>query len=618
MRLVLFAIALVVGALGIWLLRAALEPDPADSVEAFLREWEAGRDRRAAAETDAPRAAARALKINRLGLDGARLEAQTVEVSERDDRAEARVRLRWKVPGLGPWAYETTVPVRKLDDAWRVHWAPTLIHPKLDGETRLGTSRSRFQRAFILDRDGVPVVRPRPVIRVGAVAGEVSNPRVTADGLARVLDVERAPILRGLRNGGPEAFVEALVLRRDDYAAVQAEVEAVPDAAAFDDTAPLAPTREFARGLLGTVAPVTAEQLDRLGDEYTVGDEVGQSGLQEHFERRLAGTPTHRVLSRAIDDDRPLQTLFERRGRAGRPLETTLSIPVQAAAEAALGDRRDEAALVALQPSSGDVLAVAERPADSGFRRALEGLYPPGSTFKVVSTAALMRAGLEVDETVECPPTITVEGRPFRNFEGAAAGAVSFREDFVQSCNTAFVSLANRLAPDAVSRTARDFGLGRRLDLPFGAPAAAVPRGESAVEQAAAMIGQHEILASPLSMAGVAATVADGRWHAPRLLASDPRRAGPPLPRAERETLAALMRSVVTSGTGQALASIAGEPAGKSGTAEFGGGDPPRTHAWFIAFRGDIAIAVLVENGRSGGSVAAPIAAAFFGALDQR
>ena len=99
-------------------------------------------------------------------------------------------------------------------------------------------------------------------------------------------------------------------------------------------------------------------------------------------------------------------------------------------------------------------------------------------------------------------------------------------------------------------------------------------------------------------------------------MASDPRSAGPPLPRGESDTLAALMRSVVTSGTGQALAAVPGEPAGKSGTAEFGGGDPPPTHAWFIAFRGDIAIAVLVENGRSGGAVAAPIAASFFGALD--
>ena len=123
------------------------------------------------------------------------------------------------------------------------------------------------------------------------------------------------------------------------------------------------------------------------------------------------------------------------------------------------------------------------------------------------------------------------------------------------------------------------------------------------------MIGQDRIVASPLAMAGVAATVADGRWHAPRLVDGDRRRTGTGAePTASVATLRELMRSVVTSGTGTALAAVPGEVAGKSGTAEYGGGDPPPTHAWFIAFRGDLAIAVLVENGRSGGSVAAPIA----------
>jgi cell division protein FtsI/penicillin-binding protein 2 len=626
--IVLFALALLAGAAAIWIVRAALEPDPAEPVEAFLADWEAGRDRQAAAQSDARRAAAAALKANRLGLDGARLEARTVELSQRDDSAQARVRLSWAVPGIGPFAYETRIPVRKDGDGWRVHWTPTLVHPRLERDTRLGTTRAAFERAPILDRDGVPIVRERPVVRVGAVVKDVSDPPATATGLARVLGVERRPILRQLRGGGPEQFVEAIVLRRDDYAAVQAQVEAIPDASAFDDTAPLSPSREFARGVLGTFAPITAEQLERLRGGYAPGDQVGQAGLQARFERRLAGIPTRRVLvrrargagepsisGRTIDGGRPLQTLFERKGRAGRALQTTLSTRVQDAAEDALGDRRDAAALVALEASSGDVLAVAERPVDSGFHRALEGRYPPGSTFKVVTTAALLRAGLDVGETVNCPPTVSVGGRAFRNFEGGEAGAVAFSQDFAQSCNTAFVSLAGRLAPEALARTARDFGFGRRLDLPLGAARAQVPAGEDAVEQAAAMIGQHEILASPLTMAGVAGTVAAGRWHAPRLVASDPRVAGRPLPEGEPDTLAALMRSVITSGTGQALAGVAGEPAGKSGTAEFGGGDPPRTHAWFIAFRGDVAVAVLVEFGRSGGEVAAPLAGAFFEAF---
>jgi cell division protein FtsI/penicillin-binding protein 2 len=613
---VLFAAVLLVAGLAIVFVRSSGQPEPSDALDPFLTEWSEGRDRAAGRHTDAPRVAAAALVANRAGLDGARLETETLETSEDGDRARARVRLRWNVPAIGPYAYDVRVPLRKVEDEWKVRWTVTLVHPKLRDNERLGTTRELPGRAPILDRAGRRIVEQRPVKRVGAVVSEVDNARATATALARVLDVDARPILRQLRGGGPQQFVEAIVLRNEDYAALEAELSSVPDVTTLDGTAPLAPTREFARALIGTVAPATAEQLERLGAGYATGDQVGQWGLQARFERRLAGTPDRRVVMRSAEGV-AFETLFERDGRSGRSLRTTLDVRVQLAAERALSGRTDEAALVAVQPSTGDLLAVANRPSDSSFDRAVEGRYPPGSTFKVVSTAALLRAGLRTNEIVNCPPTITVEGRSFRNFEGSAAGAVPFNQDFAQSCNTAFISLADRLSPTALTRAGRDYGLGRSLrSLPLQAPAAQVPPGRSAVERAAAMIGQHEILASPMSMAGVAATVAGGRWHAPRLVASDPRRAGRRLPRGERDTLAGLMRSVVTAGTGTALAGVSGAPAGKSGTAEYGSGDPPPTHAWFITYRGDLAVAVLVENGRAGGTVAAPLAAAFFEALD--
>ena len=110
---------------------------------------------------------------------------------------------------------------------------------------------------------------------------------------------------------------------------------------------------------------------------------------------------------------------------------------------------------------------------------------------------------------------------------------------------------------------------------------------------------------------GVAATVADGRWHQPRLTEDDPSKQGPRIADSELATLRDLMRQVVTRGTA-ASAGLPGEVSGKTGTAEFGEADPPDTHAWFIAYRDDVAFAVLVEQGKSGGSVAAPLAAKFF------
>ena len=570
--------------------------------------WTRGDDRGAAALTSDPAAAAAALAANRRGLDGARVQATTQDVAKKGDTARATVRLSWNVPGIGIWSYRTRVALERHGDQWKVVWAPTVVHPRLTAGRRLGTVRDPDARAPILDRQGRPLVTARQVVRIGLDRATVKDVDASAAALAAVLHVDADDLASAAKRAGPKQFVEAVTLRASDYpSALAQQVEAIQGAQAVPATQQLAPSKAFARALLGTVGPATAEQIQRSKGKVGAGDDVGQFGLEARYQDQLAGTPTRRIVIRSRTGA-PVATLLSRPGRKGRELRTTLDRPVQAAAEVALGATAKKAALVAVQPSTGDVLAVANRPTESAYDRAIDGRYAPGSTFKVVTTAALLRAGLKTTDTVDCPKTITVEGKVFKNFEGGAAGPVPFARDFAQSCNTAFVSLAKRLAPDALTRTGRDFGLGRTS-------ASQVPAGRDAVERAATMIGQDRIVASPLAMAGVAATVADGRWRAPRLVATDKHQTGPALDQDELSTLRTLMRSVVTSGTGTALASVPGEVAGKSGTAEYGGGNPPPTHAWFISFRGDLAVAVLVENGRSGGSVAAPIAARFFEAV---
>jgi cell division protein FtsI/penicillin-binding protein 2 len=577
-------------------------PPASEAVDKFAAAWSRGDDQGAARLTNAPDRALADLQANRRGLDGAKVRVEVLDVREQDDSAVANARVSWDVPGIGPFRYRTRMTLDKGEDTWTVRWARQVVHPRLADGQRLGTTREAPERGEILARDGRAIVRDRAVWRVGLARDKVDDISASAGALADVVDVEAGPLRRALRNAGPQQFVEAITMRPDDYEEVKAALEDVPGALAVESEAPLAESREFGRALLGAVGPATAEQLKKLGGTRGPGDAIGQSGLQARYEKQLGGSAGAEVIIREADGT-PADSLFVVDPKPGRALRTTLDIDVQRAAEEALSDRDDEAALVAVEPSSGDILAVANRPTDDGYNRAVEGRYPPGSTFKVITTAALLRAGLDPGETVDCPATINVGGRSFKNFEGSAAGAVPFSVDFAQSCNTAFVSLTERLDPDALTETARDFGLED------------VPPGEDLVERAAAMIGQARILASPLEMAGVAATVADGRWHAPRLLRSDEKKSGDPLDAGELATLRELTRSVVTSGTGTALASVPGDVHGKSGTAEYGSGDPPPTHAWFIAYRDDVAIAVLVKNGRSGGTVAAPIAERFFSAL---
>jgi cell division protein FtsI/penicillin-binding protein 2 len=206
-----------------------------------------------------------------------------------------------------------------------------------------------------------------------------------------------------------------------------------------------------------------------------------------------------------------------------------------------------------------------------------------------------------------------VGGRRFTNFEQERLGAVPFSVDFAHSCNAAFALLSRKLGNDDIYQAAKRFGFGSKWTLPLPAYDGQAPKSRSAVGRAAAMIGQDNVLASPLGMALVAGAVADGTSRPPLLVTDPPQPAiGPTrLPAAIVADLRELMRGVVTSGTGRA-ANLAGSPVyGKTGTAEFGGATPPSTHAWFIGFRGNLAFAVLVEGGGVGGQVAAPIAARF-------
>jgi cell division protein FtsI/penicillin-binding protein 2 len=589
-----------------------------ETADHFAQAWSAGSDAAAAAQTSSPGPAGVALAADRRGLDGAGLSADPVDLKVSGRTAIGQLELTWRVAGYGNWSYRTALTLREDGaGAWQVVWSPRLVQGSLSAATRLGTERVWAARAPILDRDGAPLISPRPVVEVGLQRNKVTDVGASADALAGALGLDAAALAQEVSGAGPEEFVVAETLRPDDYAAVESKLAGIPGVLTVDTTLPLAPTKAFARALLGAVGPATAQQVAASGGRLVAGDDAGQWGLEAAYDRQLGGTPTVSIVVREISTGAPLRTLESRAGSAPQALETTLSTPVQDAAEAALGTSSAASAVVAIQPSSGDILAVANRPTSSTFDRALAGSYAPGSTFKVITTAALLRAGLNPAEQVACPTTITVDGRTFHNYEGEGGDRPTFADDFAVSCNTAFISLAPRLAPTALETTALDYGVGRNADLPFGAAESHAPPGTDAVGRAATMIGQDQIAVTPLAMAGVAAAVANGRWRSPRLLSSDPSVAGPILPTSEVATLRTLMRGVVTHGTGTALAGTPGEVDGKTGTAEFGTANPPATHAWFICFRGNLALAVLVEQGESGGTVAAPIAARFFAAYDR-
>ena len=337
------ALALVaVAAVVIVFVRGAAPPEPSEALDPFVAAWSRGDDRGAAALTSDPAAAGAALAANRRGLDGARVRASTQDVAKSGDTARATVRLSWNVPGIGAWSYRTRIALERRDGHWKVVWAPTVVHPRLTAGRRLGTVRDADARAPILDRQGQPLVTARQVVRIGLDRATVKDVDASAAALAGVLHVDGDALASAAKRAGPQQFVEAVTLRASDYPSTLAQqVEAIQGAQAVPSTQQLAPSKAFARALLGTVGPATAEQIQRSKGKVGVGDDVGQFGLEARYQDQLAGTPTRRIVIRSRTGA-PVATLLSRPGRKGRELRTTLDRPVQAAAEAALGRHQAE------------------------------------------------------------------------------------------------------------------------------------------------------------------------------------------------------------------------------------------------------------------------------------
>ncbi|ROO84036.1 penicillin-binding protein [Actinocorallia herbida] len=377
--------------------------------------------------------------------------------------------------------------------------------------------------------------------------------------------------------------------------------------------------------LLGPVGPATADQVKELGAPYREGDPIGQDGLNRQYDERLAGTPSLEVrIVEGDGDGKAVAKLASFDGADGQPLETTIDPRVQRAAGNALSSVKKNASMVVVRPSTGEILAVANKP--GGYNRALMGQYPPGSTFKIVTAAALVAGGLKVTDTVPCPATTEIGGRTFKNAGFEKLGSVPLRDAFAHSCNTTFADLAVKdLGDGRLAEVAAQFGFNAPVLAGLPAVRAAFPAVEDDTALAAAAFGQGEVLTSPLNMASVAAAAADGTWRSPRLVPADlvgaaldagGKKAEPDhaLDPGVRKALRVLMPAVVTEGTAHAVAFPAGS-AGKTGTAEYGSGENPPTHAWFVGYKGDVAFAVIVEDGGTGAEAAAPVAAKFLKAL---
>ncbi|MDJ0314512.1 penicillin-binding transpeptidase domain-containing protein [Arthrobacter sp. H35-D1] len=566
-----------------------------------------------------------------------------VEIAD-DDTARVALDYSWAIPTLEkPWTYSTSADMTRDGKAWTIAWTPEMVEPKLAAGDRLKLTTTRGRRANILAADGEAIVKERPVKIVGINKDGLSDAEAQtgAKALAAVVNIDPGAYAAKVKAYGPVAFVDAITLRAEDFAALDtARLDAVEGILVTSATQPLAPSRTFAQAILGSVHEATAEDIEKSDGEVVAGQVVGSGGLQASFDAQLAGdpgitistvaasvsTPTESAPADSTSTDDagtsseaaapPSKVLYSVDPVDGKDVKTTLLPALQSAAEDALSEVKTPSSIVVMRPSTGAIVASANGPDSASYNTAFLGQYAPGSTFKIATSLGLLRQGMSPSSTVNCTPEYIADGKKFLNAPGyapEATGEISLTSAVAHSCNTAFVSQFEKLSQEKLADAAGALGIGMANDLGLGAFTGNVPRDSAGTEHAASMIGQGKVQVSPLAMAAMMSSVVKGAAVVPVLVDGHDGGAkaaeGAALTAKESGELRTMMRAVVTDGYLDMLGGLPGpEVIGKTGTAEFGSDAPPRTHSWVIAAQGDIAVAVFVEDGDLGAVTGGPLA----------
>lgn len=519
-----------------------------------------------------------------------------------------------------PWMYTGNLTLRRVGPSWKIVWSPRVINPGLSRGLRLAVISTTLPRMPILDAEGKPLQVPSAAYVVGVHPDRLKNPKATADALGQVTGLDQTEVLGWIRAASPGKFLELVTYQPAEYHHLAHRLDKVPGLS--HQRRRMLLFNSIARAVVGTVGAESSPKLREAGIAYRPGATVGLTGLQSRYQSYLAGTPTTEVVAAKANGD-PVRVLKKWTGRSPAPVSTTIEASVQQAASAAVAAAPGSAAIVALQTSTGRILAVADRKAPGlPAIDPLGGQYPPGAAFTIVSTAALLAKGVTLTAPAPCHPGNTVGGHNFRNVPAKARPDMNatLAGDFAQSCATAFVGLSQRLNPTELGKAAAGFGFGQPWQLPLTGFSGTVGTSNGVAQLAAASIGQGNVKVSPLTMADVAAQVATGIWHEPSLVTRPPdaqESRQTPFAATTLASLRNLMRDAVHSGAARG-ADVRGLPVyGQVGTALQAGGRHQQWATWFVGYRGDIAFAVLELSG-SPRVAATPLASNFLRAASAR
>ena len=590
-------------------------PSAEPTVQQFLLAWQQRSYAAAAAlTTGKPSVVTTELASAYSGLDAAAFYLNMGPIKQSGGTATARFTASVDLGQDGaPWQYTGNFTLQRVGPSWKIVWSPSVINPGLGPRLHLAVISTTRPRMPILDAEGRPLQVKSTAYVVGVVPGKLKNATATADALFQVTNIEPTEMLGWIRAAPSGRFLELVTYKPGTYHRLAHKLMKVPGLKVHKRRVLLFDS--IAKAVVGSVGAEDSRALRNAGIAYRPGATVGLSGLQQRYQAYLTGTPKTEVVA-ATARGRTVRVLKTWTGRAPASVHSTIDGGVQQAATRAVTAAPGSAAIVAMQASSGRILAVADHKGPGmPAIDPLAGQYPPGAAFTIVSTEALLAKGVTVNTPIPCTKVNTVGGHNFRNVpdrtkadQGATLGG-----DFAQSCATAFAGLSQRLNTAELNMAAAGFGFGRTWQLPLQGFSGTVGTANGVAQIAAATIGQGNVKVSPLTMADVAAQVATGTWHEPALVTRPPdaqQSRQTPFAAGTMASLRDLMRNAVRSGAAR-RANVSGQMVyGQVGTTLLTSGKHKKWATWFVGYRGGIAFAA-VEFTASPRVSAAPLARSF-------
>jgi penicillin-binding protein 2 len=508
-------------------------------------------------------------------------------------------------------------------------------------------------RGLIYDRHGVLLANNVPSFSLYVTLEDVKDREALIQQLTDLLGLDPTLVRKKMTAKGsrmlPRKIKDRMTLR--DATLVESHRLDMPGVMIQVESQRNYPGGATAAHLLGYVGEISADQLEKPEFiDLHQGSIVGQYGVEKSYDRHMRGMAGQKSVEVDALGHEKRASVVER-PQAGNDLYLTIDVRLQKVAEDLLGE--EHGAIVALDPNSGDILAMASRPGfdpnvlsreltakqwveivqDEGRplnNRASQGQYPPGSTFKIpMAVAALETKTMSPSSTVFCNGGYQFGKRLYHDWKASGHGYVDLHNALVHSCDVYFYTIGQRMGIDVMAEFGKDFGLGKATGVELPSERSGIMPSTAWKQKAknepwlpgetiSAAIGQGYVTVTPLQMASLVGTVANnGVSYRPRLVPRGQINAKPETFRIIKEALA----DVVTKGTATRAKSSVVTIGGKTGTAQVAAlrtgpeeNIPKkfRDHAWFVAFAPlespKIAVAVLAEHMGHGGSAAAPLA----------